>query len=33
MGIRHLPDMFAQGPRDEGIDIRQITNAHVTTVM
>jgi len=38
MGTRDLPDMYAQspraaGPRAEGIHIRQITNAHVTTNM
>ena len=38
MGTSDLPDMYAQilraaGPRDEGIQIRQITNAHVTTIM
>ena len=32
MGMRNLPDMYAQGPRvagprDEGIHIRQIMNA------
>ena len=38
MGMRDLPDMYAQGPKaadpkDEGIHIRQITNAHVTSVI
>ena len=38
MGTSGLPDMYAQspraaGPRAEGIHIRQITNAHVTTIM
>ena len=38
MGTRDLPDMYAQspraaGPRAEGIHIRQITSAHVTTIM
>jgi len=38
MGTRDLPDMYAQslraaGPRAEGIHIRQITSAHVTTNM
>ena len=38
MGIRNLPDMYAQSPRatglgDEDIHIRQIMNAHVTRVM
>ena len=36
MGTRDLPDMYAQGPRAtdlwaEGIHIRQITRAHVTS--
>ena len=38
MGTSGLPDMYAQspraaGPRAEGIHIRQITSAHVTTIM
>jgi len=38
MGMRDLPDMYAQspraiGPRDEGIHIRQITSTHVTSNM
>ena len=38
MGMRDLPDMYAQslratGPRAEGIHIRQITRAHVTNNM
>ena len=38
MGMRDLPDMYAQslrgtGLRDEGIHFRQIMNAHVTSVM
>ena len=38
MGTSDLPDMYAQspraaGPRAEGIHIRQITSAHVTTIM
>jgi len=38
MGTRDLPDMYAQSPRAaglraEGIHIRQITSAHVTTNM
>jgi len=38
MGTRDLPDMYAQspraaGPRAEGIRIRQITSAHVTTTV
>ena len=33
MGMRDLPDMQARNPRAEGIHIRQLTNAHVTTVM
>ena len=38
MGMRDLPDMYAQspmaaGPRAEGIHIRQITRAHVTSNM
>ena len=38
MGARDLPDMYARspraaGPRDEGIHIRQITSAHVTSNM
>ena len=38
MGARDLPDMYtrsprAAGPRDEGIHIRQITSAHVTSNM
>ena len=38
MGMRDLPDMYtrsprAAGPRAEGIHIRQITSAHVTTNM
>ena len=38
MGTSDLPDMYAQslraaGPRAEGIHIRQITSAHVITIM
>jgi len=38
MGTRDLPDMYAQSPRAadlraEGIHIRQIKSAHVTTNM
>ena len=33
MGARDLPDMYARSPRDEGIHIRQITSAHVTSNM
>ena len=38
MGMRNLPDVYAKSlraacPRDDGIHIRQIMNAHVTTVM
>ena len=33
MAMRGLPDMYARGPRAEGIHIRQITNGHVTTIM
>ena len=33
MGTRDLPDMYAQSPRAEGIHIRQITRAHVTSNM
>ena len=38
MGMTDLPDMYAEspraaGPRAEGIHIRQITNAHVTSNM
>ena len=38
MGVRDLPDMYAQspraaGPRTEGIHIRQIMSAHVTSNM
>ena len=38
MGTRDLPDMYARspraaGPRAEGIHIRQITRAHVTSNM
>ena len=38
MGIGDLSNMYAQslratGPRDEGIHMKQITNAHVTSVM
>ena len=38
MGARDLPDMYARspraaGPRDEGIHIRQIMSAHVTSNM
>jgi len=37
MGMRDLPDMYAQspratGPRAEGIHIRQIMSAYVTTI-
>ena len=33
MAMEDLPDMYAQGPRAEGIHIRQITNDHVTSIM
>ena len=33
MAIGDLPDMYARGPRAEGIDIRQITNGHITSIM
>ena len=33
MGMSDLPDMYAQSPRAEGIHIRQIKSAHVTTIM
>ena len=33
MGMSDLPDMYAQSPRAEGIHIRQIISAHVTTNM
>ena len=33
MGTSDLPDMYAQSPRAAGIGIRQITSAHVTTIM
>ena len=33
MGMRDFPDMYAQSPRAEGIHIRQITRAHVTSNM
>ena len=33
MGIRDLLDMYAQSPRAAGIHIRQITSAHVTSIM
>ena len=38
MGMRYLPNMYAQGPRaaglrDEGINVKQIMNAHITSVM
>ena len=38
MGARDLPDMYARslratGPRAEGIHIRRITSAHVTSTM
>ena len=33
MAMRDLPDMYAQGPRAEGMHIRQITNGHVTSIM
>ena len=33
MGTRDLPDMYAQSPRAEGIHIRQIMRAHVTSNM
>ena len=33
MAMGDLPDMYARGPRDGGIHIRQITNGHVTTIM
>ena len=33
MGMRDLPDVYAQSPRAEGIHIRQITRAHVTSNM
>ena len=33
MGMSDLPDMYARSPRAEGIHIRRITSAHVTTNM
>ena len=33
MGMRDLPDMYAQSPRDEDIRMRQITKAHVLQVL
>ena len=33
MAMGDLPDMYAQGPRAEGIHIRQIMNGHVTSIM
>ena len=33
IGTSDLPDMYDQSPRAEGIHIRQITSAHVTTIM
>ena len=33
MVMGDLPEMYAQGPRAEGINIRQITNGHVTSIM
>ena len=33
MGRRDLPDLYAQSPRAEGIHIRQILTAHVTSDM
>ena len=33
MGMRDVTNMYARGQRDEGIYIRQIMNAHVTSVM
>ena len=33
MAMGDLPDMYAQGPRAEGIHIRQITNGHVASIM
>ena len=33
MAMRDLSDMYARGPRAEGIHIRQITNGHVTSIM
>ena len=33
MGARDLPDMYARSPRAEGIHIRRITSAHVTSTM
>ena len=33
MGTRDLPDMNARSPRAEGIHIRQIMRAHVTSNM
>ena len=33
MGTKDFPDMCARSPRAEGIHIRQITSAHVTTNM
>ena len=38
MGMRDLPDMYARSPRAaglrvEGINIRQITNRHVTSIL
>jgi len=33
MGMRDLPDVYAQSPKAEGIHIRQITSTHVITNM
>ena len=33
MGVRDLPDMYAQSPRARGIHISQIMRAHVTSNM
>ena len=32
MSMGGLPDMYNQGPRTEGVHIRQTTNAHGITV-
>ena len=32
MGMKDLPDMYGQSLRPKGMHIRQIINAHVTTV-
>ena len=33
MSMGDLPDMYAGGPRAEGIHIRQIMNGHVKSIM